>query len=343
MYIMRKNIRAIISSILVASLLCFPQAMGGEEVGRPNRVLAKKQRELCLTTLRDVRKGFEELARKHPKALGHLGGGVINAEKLSLHFPLRAIPRRVQPSTQRRRAVNPHRKSGLVVQFFLSPRLPKAARRTTPVPIRLLFADVECSWYWRWEGAFPPSAQKAYREMFWKAARPLFDLEVAASAHAVEKHGKKSFVLRGKPGVGLTLKRAPKARKGAVIVELHAQNLTDHNLALDAGGAVEVLQDGKTRVDNFLSQWGFEGVMPSEGRWKDPFIYLKPGERKIIRTVSVGDLKPGVQTLRVAVQQARDGWLDASPIRHDGAPIFRKVKHAWTGVVVSKELKLKLQ
>ena len=138
----------------------------------------------------------------------------------------------------------------------------------------------------------------------------------------------------------LTIELDPKrANDSAHVVALFVENATTQMIAIHPRGESQVIVDGKAGIEDLLPK--HPGLFLSGRRnFEDPFVYLKPGESLKLGTASVGRLQPGRHTLRIAWQQTRAGWTDFGPIRHDGAPVYRKIDSVWTGVVVSDELTL---
>ena len=165
---------------------------------------------------------------------------------------------------------------------------------------------------------------------------PLNGLENTMVAADLARRGKGAYVLRGRPGVKLALRLAPKRTAGgSAIIDLYATNETKKILAL-CPPFRQIIGDGKWwyyRAPGSLSM-----LMRAFGSRKDPFIYIKSGQRAKVGAVVPIGLSPGRHTVRVAVCHARNTWVDPSPMAYDGPPITHKVPSAWTGVLVSNEL-----
>ena len=302
-----------------------------------------KRRQVCMAALRKMRKDFAALAAKYPKELAHLGPGTIDEKKLLLCLPVKNLPKPTQPARRatpadRMRSV-PRRlrpdEFGLFVQF------------TVPMPIvdfpsprpmtQWLYSKVGFSWWWMWPNrSFSTKAQQDLMKMLNQALVPLDELENAMVAGELAKRGKGAYVLRGRPGVKLTLRLAPKNAAASPTIDLYATNETKKVVAL-CPPFPQIIGNGR--------RWHYHGdrrlsllLIRAFGSGNDPFIYIKPGQTAKVSAVVAAGLSPGKHTVRVAARHARDSWLDMRPTYHDGRPITRKVKNAWTGVLVSGEL-----
>lgn len=301
-----------------------------------------KRRRVCLAALREIRKGFAAVARKYPKGLGHLGPGAIDEKKLLLRFPVKGLPKTTQPARRatpagRMRSV-PRRlrpdELGLFVQFTVP--MPIVDFPTQRPMARWLFSNVGFSWWWMWPNrSFSWKAQQDLMKMLSQALVPLNELENAMVAPDLAKRGKGSYVLRGRPGVKLTLRLAPKrAAGGSPIIDLYATNETKKVVAL-CPPFPQIIGDGKPW--HYRAHGSLSMLTHAFGR-TDPFIYIKPGQTAKVSAVVAAGLSPGKHTVRVAARHGRDAWIDPSPMACDGPPITRKVPGAWTGVLVSNEL-----
>jgi len=294
-------------------------------------------RPACIAALRKIQKDFAVLATKYPKDLGHLGPGTIDDKKLLLRFPVKGLANTTQPA---RRAT-----SAGGMRSFLRPLQPNElglfVQFTVPMPkqpmARWLYSNVGLSWWWMWSNRpFSSKAQQDFLNMLNKALAPLNELESAMVATDLPKRKTGAYVLRGRPGVKLSLQLAPKrTADGSEIIDLYVTNETKKPLAL-CPPFPQVIVDGKPwhyRPPDALSMLirAFDGG-------KDPFIYIKPGQNAKVGAVAAVGLSPGRHTVHVAVCHARDTWLDQRPAAYDGPPITRKIPGAWTGVLVSKEL-----
>ena len=296
-----------------------------------------KVQQVCMAALRKMRKDFTTLATKYPKDLGHLGPPAIDEKKLLLRFPVKDLPKTTQPARRAtsaglmrsmRRRLRPG-ELGLFVQFTV----PISKRPMA----RWLYSNVGFSWRWMWPNrSFSWKAQQDLMKMLNQALAPLNELENAMVAADLARRKTGAFLLRGRPGVKLSLRLAPKrAADGSAIIDLYATNETKKVLAL-CPPFPQVIGDGKP--------WHYRASDPlpmlirAFSSRKDPFIYIKPGQRAKVGAIVAAGLSPGRHTVRVAVCHARDTWIDQSPVAYDGPPITHKVPGAWTGVLVSGEL-----
>ena len=297
-----------------------------------------KPRRACLAALREIRKDFAALAVKYPKELGHLGPPAIDEKKLLLHFPIKGLAKTTQPA---RRTASAGQMRSMLKRRLRPDELGLFVQFTVPMPkrprVQWLYSNVGFSWWWMWPNrSFSSKAQQDLLNMLTKALEPLNELENAMVAADLARRKTGAFVLRGRPGVKLSLRLAPKrAADGSAIIELYATNETKKVLAL-CPPFPQILGDGKPwhyRPSDPLPMMirAFDGG-------KDPFFYIKPGQRAKVGAAVAAGLSPGRHTVRVAVCHACDTWIDQRPVAYDGPPITRKIPGTWTGVLVSGEL-----
>jgi len=299
---------------------------------------ARNARPVCIAALRKIQKDFAALAVKYPKELGHLGRPAIDEKKLLLHFPIKGLAKTTQPA---RRAASAGQMRSMLKRRLRPDELGLFVQFTVPMPkrprVQWLYSNVGFSWWWMWPNrSFSSKAQQGLLNMLTKALEPLNELENAMVAADLARRKTGAFVLRGRPGVKLSLRLAPKrADDGSAIIELYATNETKKVLAL-CPPFPQVLGDGKPwhyRASDPLPMMirAFDGG-------KDPFIYIKPGQRAKIGAAVATGLSPGRHTVRLAVCHACDTWIDQRPVAYDGPPITHKIPSAWTGVLVSGEM-----
>lgn len=289
-----------------------------------------KRREACLAALQEIRKGFPALVRKYPKGLGHLGPGALDEEKLFLRFPAKYLPKAapaMRPTAGRSRPRLLQPKDCGMSFHFTTPMSPKAnAGQWLHVNVGLV------SW-WMWPGGgFSTETYKDVQALVRRAVAPLDALEDAAVA---APRGKDAYVLRGRPGVKLTIRLSPKRSAFGTVVDLYVTNQTKQVVAL-CPPYLQVIRDGKPRHDHARSSLWLGLTHVLNGR-KDPFTYIQPGRSAKIKSRVVA-LSPGKHTVRIAAGHLRDYWVDVRPTFLDGLPVRRKVPSAWTGVLVSGEM-----
>ena len=330
-------------------------------------------RRTCIQSLQTIRDKIKQLIVKNPAALGHLGNGLIDQEALSLHFPVRVLDMKSREVLGRSRPPLIQRKEGIYLQFLalMGNADTRALRNTHYWP----FIDVRFEWSWSWPGPFDQETREEFYDILKQYLRPLIDLETSTSVSALHGRGKESFVLRGRPGLGLDLvleinQRARSgaffasrdregadvgrqagslfphdhldaklAHDGSYVVMVSVRNTTSGVLAFVPNTVVEVILDRAAKPDRLLDQIG----RPQLHRWPggtDPFIYLQPGETRNLAGVDLGRIGPGEHTIRIVKHHSENGWTDMRPTCHDGRPKYRRVDSAWTGVVVSNELTL---
>jgi len=289
-------------------------------------------RRACLDSLKKIEQEVTKLIAKHPAVLGHLGVSSLDEERLCLHFPVRKTEaQRAEPSVRRGPDPRPPEKEGLFFQYTLQPGQTAHS---------FAFTRVGFSQHWHWSNrAFPWDIQDELGKAALHAMRLVTEQEDAAIAADFAKRDKQSYVLRGGPGLVLTAHVAEKPGPDGPIVELWETNTSARVVAIHPGYAQRI-RDGRTCA--LLASMPGLFFEPLVSGNKDPFLYLKPGEKLKVGSVVLGTRSPGSYRLRVAWCHDRDGWLDVTPTYHDGSPVWRKVENAWTGVLVSNELTIEI-
>ncbi len=294
----------------------------------------------CLEALKRIQAGFGAVVKKWPQALSHLGRGSIDEKDLSVHFPLTDARYRIIHNLPGRGwTAPPPPFDGLGVQF-ISP-LPDQDRRAERLRPVLLFVRVGVTWSWAWGNKeFPPGAQADVNRLVLESVGKLAALENAAIARALAGRGKGPFVLRGREGIELTIHPGkPRPGAGGPLLELRQTNRGDAPAAV-LPGPCEVILDGKLWLGPAPAD--AQPMLPSAGGTKDPFVRLKPGESRAVWRLALAGLPPGRHTVRVACWHPHTGWLDIRPMAGDAPPVYRRVPSAWTGVVVSNELEVRV-
>ena len=303
-----------------------------------------KRRRVCIMAMRKMHKDFAALAAKYPKELGHLGPGTIDEKKLLLRFPVKNLPKATQPA----RRATPAGRMWSVPRRLRPDELGLFVQFTVPMPIsdfptqrpvaRWLYSNVGLSWWWMWPNrSFSSKAQQGFLNMLSQALVPLNELENAAIAADLGKRGKGAYVLRGRPGVKLTLRLAPKNAAGASpTIDLYATNQTKQQVVPLCPPFTQIIGDGKPW--HYRAHGSLPMLTHAFGSGKDPFIHIKPGQTAKVGAAVVAGLSAGRHTVRVAAGHPCDYWVDMRPTFHDGPPVARKVTGAWTGVLVSGEM-----
>ena len=292
-----------------------------------------KRRAACLVALREIRKGFPAIVRKYPKGLGHLGPGELDEDKLFLRFGAKTLPKatpamRPAAGRSRPRLLQP-KDCGLSFRFT-TPMSPKANAG------QWLHVNVGLVWWWMWPNrGLSTETHKAVGALVRRAVAGLDALEDAAVAAGAASRGKGPYVLRGRPGVELTIRLSPKRSTFGTVVDLYATNQTKQRVAL-CPPFLQIIRDGKPWHHHAHSSLPLGVVAVLSGR-EDPFTTIEPGRSAKIKS-RVVSLSPGKHTVRIAAGYLRDYWVDVRPTFHDGAPVTRKVNTAWTGALVSNEL-----
>ena len=292
-----------------------------------------KRREVCLAALREIRKGFADIVRKYPKELGHLGPGELDEKKLFLRFPAKYLPK-ATPAMRHTagrtlpRMVQP-KDCGLSFRFTVPMSLKANAGQWLQVNAGLVH-------WWMWPNrGLSTEAYKAIQALVRRAVARLDALEDATVAAGAASHGKDPYVLRGRPGVKLTIRLSPKRSEFGTVVDLYVTNQTKGVVALYPA-FLQTIRDGKPwHPHAHSSLWLGAGV--NLGGRKDPFTYIQPGRSVKVKSWIVA-LSPGKHTVRIATGHLRDYWVDVRPTFADGPPALRKVPSAWTGALVSNEL-----
>jgi len=289
-----------------------------------------KRREACLAALREIQKGFVAIARKYPKGLGHLGPGELDEKKLFLRFPAKYLPKATPAmrATGSRTVGRPLRPQdcGMSFRFAVPMSLEANAGQWLHVNVGLMY-------WWMWPNrGVSTEAYNAVQALVRRAVVPLDALEDAAVA---APRGKDSYVLRGRPGVKLTIRLSPKRSDLGTVVDLYVTNQTKGVVALYPA-FVQTIRDGRPWHHHAHSSLWLGAGLGLGGR-KDPFTYIEPGRSVKIKSWIVA-LSPGKHTARIAVGHLRDYWVDVRPSFADGPPANHKVPTAWTGVLVSNEL-----
>jgi hypothetical protein len=302
--------------------------------------LTKEARRRCFRSLHAIRKGFDDLATRNPNAWSHLGPGQIDEADLSLHFPLRDSQRKPLEHVGRGAPpYRPPRRSGIFVWFESSPK----RDGLEPVySLRWPVIGLTFSWSWSWTGAFPDDGLSGFQRVIREAVRPLAELEANAVVQDVSAHNKGAYVLRGEASVELTIRMedAPSGMSRSVVA-MYLTNTTDKTLAVCPPHACVVIQDGVVLVDRLLPT-STSLSLPGYGLGQGPFIYLAPGESRKVDVTVLGRLGIGEHTVRIVQEYTQTDWLDMRPIAYDGAPVRREIANAWTGIVVSQELSIKV-
>jgi len=278
-------------------------------------------RKACLAALDEIRKGLSDLVRKHPGSLAHLGPGTIDETTLTLEF-LNTDPKH---KTERDRRGGG--KDGLRVRILF----PGTGERDN-FALYLPCSDAGVTWGWMWANrTFEPAAQDDFCELVTRSLAPVVELENRLVADDLAAHPKESHVFRGTPGIVATIRPTTTAAvKGSCAIDFFEENRAGTALAVGPGYC-EVIVDGKIRPVRV-------GALRRGSLDKTPFVTLKPGARERVGTRYVGPLAPGRHRVQLILAHQDDGWMDLTPRYYDGAPEFRKVEDAWTGVVVSDEI-----
>ena len=324
------HLRLLAGTVAVLAALA-ATTMGGEPAavaGSPAAPDEKIARQVCLDSLEGLEREVAKFIALHPDALGHLDAGTLDEQRLSLHFPIKAtVPQPPGETTGRGLVPSSPKENGLFFRYTLE---------SGQTYHSLAFTRVGFSQHWNWSNKdFPGDIQEALGKVVTNSMRPVLELEDAAIAADLAGRGPGSYVLRGSPGPVLTASLAEGAGPDGLTLDLWETNSSDREVAVHPGHA-QVIRDGKS-----LLRMVGEGGMPFEtlmSNTKDPFLYLKPGEKVKLGSLPIGTRSPGTYRLRVAWSHDRAGWLDVTPTYRDGRPVWRKIDKAWVGVVVSNEV-----